>query len=625
MRALAGLLAVSALSTLGSSALAADVVLETRAVPDRVEVGETFRVQLTALSADSANSPSSPRLEVPPGFTVHGPSIGTQRQISIVQGRMSQLQGFTATWTLQAQRPGRYSIGPASVATQSGRVQDRKLSIEVVAQGQGGRKPRARRGFPFDPFDLFDNPGRGLFDDPFGDPFDNDPQALLDALPPYPAELKLSQAEDPTAFLRTQIQPKNAVVGEQVTLTLYAYGGRGPFRENSIGERMYRVPVGDDIWHAIKVREIALFPIRTGTLEIGGMTMAFDGPGYFGRSRKGLERTSKIVSVNVSEPPVKGRPAGYNIGDVGSFQLRAQVEPRDVVAGDAVSVVVKLSGKGNLPLKLRTPETQGVEWLEPRVSGELEPQGHWMGGERTFSYVVTLNKPGNVDLGEISLPYWDPRRDTYDTARASLGYVHVSQNPNGTANNPAKHDDPARPHFEPRTQLSKLSPPTPPLSDRPWFWLALGCFPLSAMLSSGAVRLGSQVRQRLKQRQASPEARVKDALKAARDALQKQKPNAALQSAEKALFLAIEIALGLRARGVLQSELALRLEAAGLTQELADKIVQWLENNEALRFTAPLSGVEQQGAVDERVEKQVEQAAQLSKQVRAERSKRGKN
>ena len=48
---------------------------------------------------------------------------------------------------------------------------------------------------------------------------------------------------------------------------------------------------------------------------------------------------------------------------------------------------------------------------------------HWV--HRNFAFVVRVNKPGDMDLGELALSYWDPDDRVYGTARAPLGKVHV--------------------------------------------------------------------------------------------------------------------------------------------------------------------------------------------------------
>jgi hypothetical protein len=590
----------------------ASVQVRTQASSRSVEVGEPFTITFTAVVEDPNPLPHSPLLRPPPGVTSSGPSIASQQQISLSGGTFVRRSGIAATWTLEAQKPGHYRIGPPSVEVKGQRVSGDVVDVDVVPAGQGKKK-----GFdPFDPFGMGFPPFPKL--PSFGDEPGDEPQ-----LPPFPEELRVSRPDDPIAFLRVVASPSKVVVGEQVTLRIYAYGARGPFREantsepsreaflahalleNSYSETMYRVPIAGEIWHAKKVRELALFPIRAGQLSIGSMRMGFEGRGYPSTSpSRGLARTSSPVTISVSEPPLAGRPPGYKLGDVGRFTLSANVEPREIAAGESVSVVAKLEGTGNLPFELRVPRRTGVQWLEPSTVEEIEPRGSTIGGWRKFTYVVRIDTPGDVDLGELRLPYWDPERDRYDTAVAKLGVVKVSST--GKPLFSADPDDPLQGVLAPRKTLGADAPARSRFSDRGWFWLAIVLCPLSVVLTSAGVKLGRRWRQQAVERKHSHSKLAARAIAAARDAAKAGDVAAAAAAAERAVIIAIEGALGLKARGVLRDELGAELTSRGVDQELAQKIVDHLRACEAARF---------EGLADVSASEWAERAHQLTRRL----------
>src|SRR5690606_31914161 len=187
-------------------------------------------------------------------------------------------------------------------------------------------------------------------------------------------------------------------------------------------------------------------------------------------------REGKLLTVQVTEPPLAGRPPGYRIGDVGRYKLAARVEPRSARQGDAVAVTVTLSGVGNLPLKLPVPERDGVEWLAPQVSGEVEPEGSVVQGTRHFQYVVRLNKAGSLDLGEFRLPYWDPAQRAYATTTARLGRVEVAPSHSAGTEAAQQELDAARQlsgALRARNQLGQPAKERAYVSDSPWFWASL--------------------------------------------------------------------------------------------------------------------------------------------------------
>ena len=604
MRPLASLATVVVMAAAASAQAQANVKLSTQVSARRVEVGQAFRLQLTAFSEAAGDTPSSPRLTVPKSISSQGPSVSTQRQVSIVGGRIEQRQGITATWTLRASRAGQFTLGPASVVVGGRRVAGERVAVEVVPAGSSPpRRPRGL-GWPFDPFDPFRNfPGMPPMPG-FGQDDELSEEDLLDSLPPFPDELRTEVAPDQLAFLRATVEPPSAVVGQQLTLRVYAYGRRGPFREvntsepsrpdflsyviieNSYGRRLHRVPIAGEVWQAVKIREVALFPIRAGTLQIGSMRMGFDGRGYPSSGQmKGLVRQSNPLQVTVSEPPLAGRPPGYQLGDVGRFSLSAAVQPREVDAGEAVSVVVTLKGRGNLPQVLRTPGQRGVEWLDPSVVEDIQVESSGVSGWRKFTYVVRLDQPGRIRLGEVSLPYWDPWENAYHVARTGLGIVEVRGEPTGKREQADEPLDPLEQLSEPREHLGPgpVRPWRP--ADRPWFWALLAFGPAAVLVSRAGSHLGRSLRRRWRERQQAHQAVAARALRQAGEAARGGDVGSTASLVERALFTALEGAVGLRARAVLREELGARLQAAGLPEELTQQAVALLEDADAVRFT----------------------------------------
>jgi hypothetical protein len=569
--------------------------LSTRASSREVEVGQTFTVQLTAMVEQGQPTPRQPMLRVPPGISVHGPSVATQQQISLSGGKFMQRMGIAATWTLEASRTGRYRIGPATVD-----VGGRMLSGDVVEVqvSPPGTRPRPKGFDPFDPFS-FGLPSMPSL--PFQDP---DLPSEEPSLPPFPEELRVSRPLDSLAFLRAVVSPKRAVVGEQVTLDIYAYGARGPFREtytsepsreaflsqtlleNSYSEPMYRVPVGGTVWNVKKVRELALFPIQAGKLTVGAMRLGFDGRGYpsAGQAR-GLVRYSEPLVVDVSEPPLAGRPPGYRLGDVGRYTLTARVEPREVSAGEAVSVVAKLEGTGSVPFTLRTPQQHGVRWLEPTQVEQIEPRGSTIGGWRKLTYIVHLEEAGEVDLGELSLPYWDPERETYDVAKASLGKVRVLPSSDSAPKIPEEPDALAG-VMTLRKTLGSDPGARAPITDESWYWLALLLAPTSVVLTGSGKAAARRLRERAQARRESHASAVAKALGEARQAARDGKLPAVAAAVERAIVAGIEDASGLKARGILRAELESELRNAGVDDDVAREACAILDVCDGIRFTS---------------------------------------
>jgi hypothetical protein len=275
---------------------------------------------------------------------------------------------------------------------------------------------------------------------------------------------------------------------------------------------------------------------------------------------------------------------------VGRFTLSANVEPREIVAGEAVSVVAKLEGTGNLPYTLKTPQRHAVEWLDPTTVDDIEPRGTTIGGWRKLTYVVRIEEPGEVDLGELTLPYWDPDRDAYAVARTDLGSVKVRPNPKGYQPPEPQEADALENVAKARNALGSAPNQQPPLTDHPWFWALLLVGPLGVMLVSAGAHAAGRAKTKLSERRESGERVAARALGEARAAQAKGDVATAASASERAVLGAIESAIGLKARAVLRDDLPKTLEAHAVPSDLAADVAQLLDDADAVRFTGSDAG-----------------------------------
>ncbi|HEU4534101.1 MAG TPA: hypothetical protein VFS00_08285, partial [Polyangiaceae bacterium] len=419
--------------------------------------------------------------------------------------------------------------------------------------------------------------------------------------PPPPAhdpQLSLDAPPEAQAFLRAVVDKNEAVLGEQVTLSIYLYAQPRLYQfhdphEPSAPDFVQRplvtheseprpVAVGGSTWHAQLVRKLALFPLHTGELTIGPMSLTLLGQGLRGGGlRGGLVRSSRPVTVSVGEPPREGRPAGYRPGDVGTFSLSASVEPRRVPAGGDVAVTVNVQGTGLLPSALPLPERKGLSWSEPEVRDASEANETGITGGRTFVYLAKLTEPGAFDLGTLSFPYWQPSTRTYEVTSASLGTVEVTGAPPDPA---AAARDPFAALAPARAAPAGPARPAPPLTDAPWFWALVAGAPASVLAIEGLARALRGAREGAQRRHASASRQSELALREAEAALAKGAPKDAATAVERAAALAVEEATGVKIRALLRREIAPALERAGADAPTAAALVELLQACDALRF-----------------------------------------
>jgi hypothetical protein len=598
--------AVAALGTLLVAAPAhAAVSLSTEVNPRKVEAGDRFIVRLRATS-DGNEPVTSPELKLPPGITGSGPNVSSQSQVSIVNGQMTQSVGISATWVLVANAPGKYKLGPASVVTPDGRKSDRAVTIEVVAPGTLPTPPLA--GQPMDPFNMLRGMGGlGFPGFPPGFPgMDDAPQEPQ--LPQLPEEFRIDKPLDPLAFVRMRAVPRRVVVGEQVTLSGYAYAGRGEMRLGTITEPSrddflafnlmedgqqptgYQFDWNGQRWITAKIAEFALFPLKSGKLKAGEMSMGFVGRAY-SQDPQGLQRKSTPVEIDVVEPPLEGRPPGYKLGDVGHYNLNATVSPREIPAGGSISIVAKLEGTGNVPFSLLVPEQDGVHFLEPQIVDQVGPKRGVVQGFRTFTYVVELSQEGERDLGEITLPYYDPKAKAYGVARAALGSVKVTPGAKpppgaaaaaGPAGSSAAH---LKGLVTPPTELGTVHAPSASYwPSRSGYWLLLLGLPLGAVLGFALTDLAKLLARRAGEKRGSLATALGEAQRQLAEAARGGDVAQTASAAERVLFLSIELGTALKGRGVLKAQLATALAEAGVPDELARRSADLLGRCDELRF-----------------------------------------
>lgn len=583
------------------SSLASAASLRTEVAARKVGVGQSFEVQVTAVQDDGDPAPQSPRLKVQGSARVSGPSIGSQRRMTMKNFNFHSETSVIATWTVTPLKTGKVVVGPGSFQVGSERIQGEQIIVEVVEQEQRTqrRSPFSRLGAGRDPFD----------DDPFESFFQSRPRTI-DDLPLLPQRYSVTHARDETAFLVAHIEKPRAIVGEALHLVIVAYGSQGNFREispnepsladflsysvveSSHDEPAYRTEIAGRTYIAKKLREYIIVPLKTGTLRIGTMVAALQGnrATYPPQgSPHGYNVESQPIDLIVRNAPLEGRPAEFIEGDVGDYQLTAQLSPREIDAGEFAELIVEISGRGQIPSQVLLPEGSGLVWDPPTLRGGPEVVDGELSGKRILKFPLQAKINGHLSLGEVRLPYFDPQAGKYREARASLGTLVVNER---ALPPPQKNDQEAKPtvaslpevefSLPPRTKLGTWHhAANPPISGLAWALLYLA--PLLCLLFSPLRRLASSLLQgRSSKREKNAASHT---LRDADRALSSGDKNQCLTLIERALYLAVDQVSGQRNRGHLRSELSRHLEKAGLPTNLAEQSQSLLQSCEEARFS----------------------------------------
>jgi hypothetical protein len=595
---LASALAVAACAVATAGVAHADPEMHAALSSKQVEAGEPFTVEVQALVAPGEVMPGDPQLKPPKGATINGaPRVASA--MVVVNGHMRV--GLQATWQLVSNAPGRVKIPAPSVIWQGKRFSAQPLEIEVVPST--GR-PRQRNPFLFP-----GGPSGGLFNVPW--PFGgNEPDDdVEEAEPAMDEALALRQAPDPHVFLHAKADKTTAVVGEQVTISVYLYQAisitvddrrelpaadflRHSLLANPGTETPVNTRAGRRIYTARLIERVALFPVRAGELHTGALKMWFSGRQIGARA----VRASEDIVVRVTEPPREGRPAGYTLGDVGRFSISASVEPRRIEQGGSVAVMLKVAGSGNFPQSLKLPERTGIEWLDPEKRESIEPQGGIISGWRSFGHVARIDQTGEVPLGKVELPYWDPSSKRYEVTSVELGTINVrpaAVNPNSPAPGASGaadaaggkgEPDPFKAMPTPRTTLGAFAPAPAPIFEGARLYLALAAPPFAFAFVTGTGALARRLSARRAAGKSSPMRLAQEALADADGAAARGDTKDLGAAVERALHHAVEATTGLKSRGLLIGELTTELEGRGIDPDLAAEVRTAFEEAQAIRF-----------------------------------------
>jgi hypothetical protein len=580
--------------------------MEVNVEPDVIGAGDTVQLQMS-VRVSGGEQPDDPRLSSTGGLHQVGQAhISTSSAVTIVNGRRQDSVGVDVVWVLRADRPGTYTVGPPTITVGNHRYAGRAVQVHVVPAGHAPPRnidPFSGQG-QLDPFQSLQNLlQQGMMDPP-------PPEQL--SVPQTDPKLALDSARGRTAFLHATLDKTQAVLGEQLTLSVYLYVDASIGREPPAND-VHEVNAADFLkkslqddensteivgtamvegrpWVVKLVRRSALFPLRTGDLTIGPMSLALVRNG----SSVGSQRESETLHVRVTEPPVNGRPPGYVMGDVGHFALDVHVDPRTIERDGAVGVEVDLTGSGNLPAMLPVPARTDVEWLSPTTHEKLgRLDGNKFGGSRHFSYVVKLHKEGDLDLGEIAMPYWDPDARTYAYARAPLGTVKVT--PGATAKSSTRDDAdlPLANLPAPRATLAGLPPARSFVTDKPLFWFSLLGAPLVVLAGLGATSLGGNLRKKRADQAASPMADWKEKVDRADKASRDVDARAADAATLRALHAAPQAFFGMSIRAAQSSaDIVGALVKAGVKDDVAERYAEVVRACEVDRYAPEPASVE---------------------------------
>ncbi len=395
---------------LAAGPVRAEVRLSVRVAPERIGVGQSTLLEITAHGDGVAD------LEIDPRFALENLEIASgphqSMRWNVVNGKASRSESLS--WRLRPQAVGTARVHGIVVRVndQTFEHPDQSLTVETEDVAQT------------DPF------GRTRVPSPFED--------LL-----FPRRRPRPGTAEPKLFLRAEVSPSRPYAGQQVLYTLYL------FTQADIGSiNPERVPDFEGFWvqdipqpeplkpemvelqgatyGRVALLQKAVFPLRPGSFRLDPVEARILAKvpeyGWLGTfSSRGVElrRTSNAVNLEVRAlPPVPPELDAFR-GAVGRFEIEANLEPSSLEAGQATTLTVAVSGRGNLEgLKApRLPELDGIRIFPPEQSGSTSISGTRVLGDKRWSYVLVPDRAGEWTLPALPHAYFDPWEGAYRSSR----------------------------------------------------------------------------------------------------------------------------------------------------------------------------------------------------------------
>ncbi|MBQ2550678.1 MAG: BatD family protein [Bacteroidales bacterium] len=571
-----------------------------------VGVDERFNV---VFEVEGENSPSNFTWSPGDDFQlVWGPQKGTSSSVSIVNGKVSKSSKSSFTYILLPKKTGTFTL-PAATATVKGEtISSKSITIQVVQNGAGQSSGSSSS-----------SGGSGSSSSGSGSSSSRD----------------AASGED--VFMRLNLSKTNVVVGEPITATLSLYQ-----RANIVGFENARFPsfdgfwsqetetpsniefhresLGDNIYNAAVLRRYVIIPQKSGNMTIDpaeivclinvlrpGRSSGSIFDSFFGEEYVTVKKrvSTRAVTVKVSPLPA-GAPASFS-GGVGNYSISARLSKDSLKVHDAASLIVTVSGKGNVSLieapKLSFPPD--FETYDVKTTQNTDKSGTT--GSKTFEYPFIPRSYGDFTLPPLKYSYYDVNSKKYATVSTDSLRIKV-----------AKGNQTATTTLEPgqnqltvdrkgvknlgedirfiRTKVPSFTEDKGFLVGRPLYWIILALLALAAFAIWLTMRKAAAMRADVrgtKNRKATKMALKR--LKLAGEFMSKGLQTAFYEELHRALLGFVSDKLSMDMAEQNKENIAAALASRGISEGLANEFTDLLDACEYARY-APSTGSEQMSA-----------------------------
>ena len=382
---------VLAFSSMPFGALAQGGSISVTAEVDRATISTDEFLSLTLTVSGGFQELGEPTLPLIDGLTLV--SSGRSSQFSMVNNVVTARSIFT--YQIQPTSAGTFTINPISILVNGSPYQTKVITIQVTESTVPNQSQES--GDSAAPSDPADDQHRSA------------PGTLT--------------GQD--LFVEADVDNPAPFVGQQIVYRFRFYRAvnlsnqpqlewppfHGFWSEGLNPNNVYRQVIGGREYRITKVRK-ALYPTIVGDTTIQPTTLMI--PGGFFRSDTVLK--SEPVTVNVKELPA-GAPDGF-LGAVGRFDISAWAEPVESHLNEPVTLVVRISGEGNLSTLPDPTDGKGpllADWrvYDPKVTTNVSQDGDVIAGEKSFERLLVPKREGRLHIPSFGIVFFEPKAAKY--------------------------------------------------------------------------------------------------------------------------------------------------------------------------------------------------------------------
>lgn len=362
-------------------------------VPNVVSMDEQFNLTFII---EGENSPTDFSWASNDDFQVQwGPQQGKSTSIQIINGQRTKNTQTTYTYVLRPLKAGHFILPVATAKVKGKTISSGQVNIEVVSAA-GAQTQRQQAGV--NDSDLF----LSLTLD----------RTRVVVGEPLIATLKLYQRVNVAGFENVSFPTFNGFWSQEI--------------EAPANIEFAREVYDGKIYNAALLRKFVLIPQQQGKVTINpaeltclvnirvsnGGTSIFDG--FFDDYRTVRRKVSTPALTVTVDPLPSGAPASF-AGGVGKFDVSARVSKDTLTTHEAASLIVTVSGQGNVSL-LEAPKVTfplDMEVYDTKTVDKIEKTG--LSGSRTYEYPFIPRSYGDFVIEPVKYSYYDASQRRYVT------------------------------------------------------------------------------------------------------------------------------------------------------------------------------------------------------------------